>query len=154
LKEKIVQDSRCKVKGLRKTTELRFGKEKRDGIDLWIDGTGVKDRFLVLVNGKRVNLPAKSFKYLIKLTWALFRNDGGWIHKNDFEPGENQTRYLHRLKNQIKPCLDSGQTLFENNRLGSYRLTIPKQRIKLNQDVLLKNPDAEIKKLGEEMVKG
>lgn len=119
-----------------------------------IDGTAVKDKFLVLINGKRVNLPAKSFKYLVKLAWGLFRNDSGWIHKNDFEPGENQTRYLHRLKNQIKPGLDSGQTLFENNRLGSYRLTIPKQRISLNQDALLKNPDAEIKKMAEEMVDG
>jgi helicase len=164
LKEKIDKGLRFKVKGLRKTTELRFGKEKKDGIELVIDGTAVKDKFLVLVNGKRVNLPAKSFKYLVKLTWALFsakggsasggKNDGGWIHKNDFEPGENQTRYLHRLKNQIKSCLDLGQTLFENNRLGSYRLTIPKQRIKLNQDALLKNPDAEIKKMAEEMVNG
>jgi hypothetical protein len=126
----------------------------KDGLELVIDGTGVKDRFLVLVNGRRVNLPAKSFKYLVKLSWALFRNDGGWIHKNDFEPGENQTRYLHRLKNQIKFCLDSGQTLFENNRFGSYRLTIPKQRIRLNQDILLKNPDAEIKRMVEEMGNG
>ena len=114
----------------------------------------MKDKFLILVNGTRVNLPAKSFKYLVKLTWALFQNEGGWIHKNDFEPGENQTRYLHRLKNQIKPCLDLGQTIFENNRLGSYRLTIPKQRIRLNQDVLLKNLDAEIKRMTEEMVNG
>jgi helicase len=141
---------------------IQSGKKK--GLDLVIDGSGVKDKFLVLVNGKRVNLPAKSFKYLVKLTWALFstkdgsasggQNEEGWIHKNDFEPGENQTRYLHRLKNQIKPYLDSDQTLFENNRLGSYRLTIPRQRIKLNPDALLKNPDAEIKKMVEEIVSG
>jgi hypothetical protein len=45
---------------------------KRSGLDLVIEGSGVKDKFLVLVNGTRVNLPAKSFKYLVKLTWALF----------------------------------------------------------------------------------
>ena len=151
VKERIVEGSRCKVQGVRKNPERRFGKEKRDGLDLVIDGSAVKDKFLVLFNGRRVNLPAKSFKYLVKLTWALFKNDGGWIHKNDFEPGENQTRYLHRLKNQIKPCLDPGQTLFENNRLGSYRLTIPKQSIKVNKDTLLKNSDTEIKKMGEEL---
>jgi helicase len=164
VKEKIDKGLRCKVQGVRKSTELKFGRENKDEVSLVIDGSAVKDKFLVLVNGKRVNLPAKSFKYLVKLTWALFsakggsasggQNEGGWIHKTDFEPGENQTRYLHRLKNQIKPCLDSGQTLFENNRLGSYRLTIPKQRIKLNQDALLKNPDVEIKKMAEEMVNG
>jgi helicase len=129
----------------------RTQSSKIDGLDLVIDGSAVKDKFLVLVNGKRVNLPAKSFKYLVKLTWALFKNDGGWIHKNDFEPGENQTRYLHRLKKQIKPCLDLRQVFFENNRLGSYRLNMTKQRIKLNQDALLKNPDAEIKKMAEEL---
>ncbi len=132
----------------------RTQSSKRSGLDLVIDGSAVKDKFLVLVNGNRVNLPAKSFKYLVKLTWALFKNEGGWIHKNDFEPGENQTRYLHRLKNQIKPNLNPGQALFENNRLGSYRLTIPKQNIKLNTDVLLKNPDVEMKKMAEGLVPG
>jgi helicase len=152
LKERI-QDSKFKIQNSKFLLEKhRIESSKKDGLELVIDGSAVKDKFLVLVNGKRVNLPAKSFKYLVKLTWALFKNDGGWIHKNDFEPGENQTRYLHRLKNQIKSCLDLSQTLFENNRLGSYRLTIPKQRIKLNQDTLLKNPDVEIKKMAEEMV--
>ena len=164
LKEKI-RDSKFKIQDSTfavKKDGIQRG--KRSELDLVIDGSGVKDKFLVLVNGTRVNLPAKSFKYLVKLTWALFsakggsaaggQNEGGWIHKNDFEPGENQTRYLHRLKNQIKPYLDSDQILFENNRLGSYRLTIPRQRIKLNPDALLKNPDAEIKKMVEEMVNG
>jgi helicase len=164
LKERI-QDSKFKIQDS-KSAVKRHGTQsgKKEGLDLVIDGAGVKDKFLVLVNGKRVNLPAKSFKYLVKLTWALFstkdgsasggQDEGGWIHKNDFEAGENQTRYLHRLKNQIKPYLDSDQTLFENNRLGSYRLTIPKQRIKLNPDALLKNPDAEIRKMVEEMANG
>ena len=164
LKHKV-QNSKFKIQHSTLSAERdRTQSSKRDGLDLVIDGTAVKDKFLVLVNGRRVNLPAKSFKYLVKLTWALFsakggsasggRSDSGWIHKNDFEPGENQTRYLHRLKNQIKPCLDSGQTLFENNRLGSYRLNVSKQRIKLNQDALLKNPDAEIKRMAEEMASG
>jgi helicase len=152
LKERI-QDSKFKIQDFKFAAKrYRTQSEKREGLDLVIDGSAVKDKFLVLVNGNKVNLPAKSFKYLVKLIWALFKNEGGWIHKNDFEPGENQTRYLHRLKNQIKPCLDPGRTLFENNRLGSYRLTIPKQRIKLNQEALLKNPDVEIKKMAEEMV--
>jgi len=141
-----IQDSKSAVK------KHRTQSSKSVGLDLVIDGSAVKDKFLVLVNRSRVSLPAKSFKYLVKLTWALFKNEGGWIHKNDFEPGENQTRYLHRLKNQIKHCLNSGQTLFENNRLGSYRLTIPERHIKLNKDTLLKNPDAEIKKMAEELV--
>ncbi|MFH1335743.1 MAG: DEAD/DEAH box helicase, partial [Candidatus Zixiibacteriota bacterium] len=82
-----------------------------DNFSLVIDGTPVKDKFLVLVNGRKVILPAKSFKYLVKLTWAAYGNEEGWIHKNDFEPGENQSRYLHRLKKQIEPYLESGLSL-------------------------------------------
>jgi helicase len=160
LKDRILQASkacfqrsrRAKRKETRKDGGLRFPKEKKDGTHLVIDGSAVKDKFLVLVNGSRVSLPAKSFKYLVKLTWALFKSGDGWIHKSDFEPGENQARYLHRLKNQIKPSLAAGQTVFENNRLGSYRLTIPKQGVELNQDALFKNPDAEIKKMAAELV--
>jgi helicase len=150
-KEKV-QNSRFKIQDSKSVVKKhRAQSSKRDGLHLVIDGSGIKDKFLVLVNEKRVNLPAKSFKYLVKLTWALFKNEGGWIHKSDFEPGENQARYLHRLKNQIKPSLNPGQALFENNRLGSYRLTMPKQSIKLNKDALFKNLDAEIKNMAEEL---
>jgi hypothetical protein len=160
LKDKIVQGSKAcfqrSPKTRRKQTtrdaDLRFLEGKKYETRLVIDGSAVKDRFLVLVNGSKVNLPAKSFKYLVKLTWALFQNEDGWIHKSDFEPGENQARYLYRLKNQIKPSLAAGQTIFENNRLGSYRLTIPKQSVELNKNALLKNPDAEIEKMAEELV--
>ncbi len=141
--------------GQRKDGEPRFLKEeKKEGTHLVIDGSAVKDKFLVLVNGSRVNLPAKSFKYLVKLSWALFQNEDGWIHKSDFEPGENQARYLYRLKNQIRPSLHPNQSLYENNRLGSYRLTIPKQSVELNKDALLKNLDAEIKRMATEFVAG
>lgn len=154
LKERI-HDSKLKVQdSILRSKKQETRSLEQDGIELVIDGSAVKDKFLVLVNGKRVNLPAKSFKYLIKLTWALFKNEDGWIHKNDFEPGENQSRYLHRLKNQIKSNLNPGQTLFENDRLGSYRLTIPEQSIKLNGDALFKNPDVEIRKMAEELING
>lgn len=118
---------------------------------LVIDGTPVKDKFLVVVNGEKLTLPAKSFKFLVKLAWAGFANEGGWIHKNDFEPGENQTRYLHRMKKQIAPFLNSDQTLLENNRLGCYRLCIPKTQTKINLDTLAKNPDAEIVEIAQKL---
>ncbi len=120
-------------------------------LHLTIDGTPIKDKFLILINGSKITLPAKSFKYLLKLTWAAFQNDGGWIHKNDFEPGENQTRYLHRLKKQIMSGLIPGQSFMENNRLGGYRLCFPKDKISINSATLLKNPDMEIKKMAEEL---
>ena len=117
---------------------------KAEEASLVIDGTPVKDRFLVVVNGKKLSLPAKSFKYLVKLVWAALKNEDGWIHKSDFEPGDNQTRYLHRLKKQITPSLRENQSFMENNRLGGYRLTIPRDRIQMSRDALAKNPDKEI----------
>jgi helicase len=130
----------------------RIKDAKTDEISLVIDGSPVKDKFLVLVNGRKVILPAKSFKYLVKLTWAAFKNEDGWIHKNDLEPGDNQTRYVYRLRKQIKPSLEPGQSVIENNRLGSYRLSIPKQRITVDSSALVKNPDAEIKAIASELL--
>ncbi len=118
---------------------------------LVIDGTPVKDRFLVMVNGKRLSLPAKSFKYLVKLACAAFESQDGWVHKSDLEPGENQTRYLHRLKKQIAAGLPADQSLIENNRLGCYRLTIPKDRIRMNRPALAKNPDKEIQDMAQSL---
>ncbi len=127
----------------------KAGKEEEPNLTL--DGTPVRDRFMVLIDGKKLSLPAKSFKYLVKLVWAAFKNDDGWIHKTDFEPGENQTRYLHRLKKQILPNMEPGQYFIENNRLGCYRLNIPKDKIGINAPALMKNPDIEIKKMAEEL---
>jgi len=126
---------------------------QKEGLSLVIDGTPVKDKFLVLVNGRKANLPAKSFKYLLKLAWAAFKNEGGWIHRNDLEPGENQTRYLHRLKKQIKPNLEPGQSFIENNRLGCYRMNVTKDKIRINPPPLMNNPDTEIKSTVEELVR-
>ncbi|HEX7401116.1 MAG TPA: DEAD/DEAH box helicase [candidate division Zixibacteria bacterium] len=156
LKEKVEEKSESANRKNQKNKEKKRLRQKtdvsiKDNVSLVIDGTPVKDKFLVLVNGKKVVLPAKSFKYLVKLTWAAFRNEDGWIHKNDFEPGENQTRYLHRLKKQIEPYLERGMFLLENNRLGSYRLNVSKDKIKINAPTLLKNPDIEIKKIAEEL---
>jgi len=156
LKEAVEEKSKsAKRKNQKKKEKQRFWQKTdvsiKDNVSLVIDGTPVKDKFLVLVNGRKVILPAKSFKYLVKLTWAAYRNEEGWIHKNDFEPGENQTRYLHRLKKQIMPGIIPGQSFIENNRLGGYRLSFPKDKISINSALLLKNPDMEIKKMAEEL---
>jgi helicase len=120
-----------------------------DEPDLVIDGAPVKDRFLVMVNERKLTLPAKSFKYLVKLAWTALSTEDGWIHKSDFEPGENQTRYLHRLKKQIAAGSPSKRSLIENNRLGCYRLSIPRERIRINRAALAKNADKEIQDIAQ-----
>jgi len=135
----------------RENLSAKIKSAKADETTLVIDGTPVKDKFLVLLNGKRVILPAKSFKYLVKLAWAAFKKEDGWIHKEDLEPGDNQTRYVYRLRKQLRSALGSGQSIMENNRLGSYRLSILKHNITLNHPVLMKNPDAEIAAIAGEL---
>jgi helicase len=151
-KEEVVRSAKARFCDFKKSNKRKISTSIGEEISLVLDGTPIKDKFLILVNGRKVTLPAKSFKYLMKLTWAVFKNEGGWIHKNDFEPGENQTRYLHRLKKQIEPNLASGQSFLENNRLGGYRLNVPKDKICINPPVLIKNPDMEIKKMAEECI--
>ncbi len=151
LKESIEQRSerRKKKEILTARRQMRKGEKPC----LVIDGTPIKDKFLIWINGKKVALPAKSFKYLVKLAWAAFKNKEGWIHKNDLEPGENQTRYLHRLRKQITPYLEPNQTLMENNRLGCYRLSIPVAGIKINAALLTNSPDSEISRMAEELLR-
>jgi hypothetical protein len=149
LKERAQQTSKRAEKKPSLAHTHKAGKEEEPSLTL--DGTPVRDRFTVLINGKKLSLPAKSFKYLVKLAWAAFKNEDGWIHKTDFEPGENQTRYLHRLKKQILPNIEPGQYFIENNRLGCYRLEVSKGKIGINGPALMKNPDVEIKNMAEEL---
>jgi hypothetical protein len=150
LKEAAEQKPRrSKNKG---TLTGRIRSAKADEMTLVIDGTPVKDKFMVLLNGKKTILPAKSFKYLVKLAWAALKKEDGWIHKEDLEPGDNQTKYMYRLRKQLQPALGAGQSIIENNRLGSYRLSIPKQNITLDSSVLTKNPDAEIVAIAGELL--
>jgi helicase len=150
LKETLEQRPKGSRKG--KTLSSKMRSAETNEMSLVIDGSPVKDKFLILVNGRKTILPAKSFKYLVKLVWAAFKTEDGWIHKNDLEPGDNQTRYVYRLRKQIKPSLDPGQFMIENNRLGSYRLSVPKHNITVNPSTLGKNPDAEIKDMARQLL--
>lgn len=149
LKESIERkpERRTRKQGVAHKRQIQSRRET----SLVIDGAPVKDKFLVWINGTRVTLPAKSFKYLVKLARAVWTGPDGWIHKNDLEPGDNQTRYLHRLKKQMTPYLEPNQTLIENNRLGCYRLGLPKSEIKINSGVLRNNADAELRVMAGEL---
>jgi helicase len=115
-----------------------------------IDGTYERERYLVKINGFPVRLTGKSFKYFTKLAWARFNQESGWIYKEDIEVGFNQARYLYRMKNEIASILDLPWPVFENNRLGYYRLDIDPSRIHINLDNLRAHPDYELSSLAGE----
>jgi helicase len=115
---------------------------------LILDGSLVKGKYTVILNGRRLLLSHKSFRYLFKLVWAVFKKEDGWIHKLDLEDGDNQGKYIYRLKKELSP---SEMALIENNRIGSYRLNLKKDKIDLNKKMLENFQDYDVKELLKEM---
>jgi helicase len=113
-------------------------------VSIEVDGTYQGDRYLVRIDGFPVYLTGKSFKYFTKLAWARAHHDGGWIYKEDIEVGFNQARYLYRMKNEVHTSLRSNWAIFENNRLGYYRLDTEPDKLSFNLENLRNHPDYEV----------
>ena len=114
-----------------------------------VDGESDGERYLVKIDGFPVRLTGKSFKYFTKLAWSRVHRDAGWIYKEDIEVGFNQARYLYRMKHEVADSLGHTWPIYENNRLGYYRLMADPSRIKLNQSRLKEHPDYEVRSLFE-----
>ncbi|HVP06769.1 MAG TPA: hypothetical protein VMS71_02925, partial [Candidatus Acidoferrum sp.] len=112
-----------------------------------IDGSLQGDRYLVKIDGFPVYLTGKSFKYFTKLAWSRANRDGGWIYKEDIEIGFNQARYLYRMKNEMNTFLRSNWPIFENNRLGYYRLDLEPEKVSINFENLKLHSDHELRVL-------
>ena len=117
-----------------------------------IDGTPVRERYVVRIDGQPIKLTGKSFKYLVSLVWSRVTRDGGWLYKEDLEQGFNQSRYLYRLRQEIGRDFLPDWPLYENNRSGYYRLMIDRDKIKVNVDLLKDIPDFEIQKMASDLV--
>ncbi len=116
-----------------------------------IDGTPVRERFLVRINGRPIKLTGKSFKYLVRLVWSRLRNDHGWLYKEDLEKGFNQARYLYRLRQEIGRDFLPEWPLYENNRSGYYRLAAERERLRVNVDALRDFPDYEVREMARDL---
>lgn len=115
-----------------------------------LDGSYERERYLVKIDGFPVRLTGKSFKYLAKLVFSRLLNRDGWIYKDDIEVGFNQARYLYRLKQEMK---NNGVSwsIFENNRLGYYRLDLDPSKIRLNLDNFKNHYDFELRQMAQEL---
>ncbi|HDL04360.1 MAG TPA: hypothetical protein ENH25_09540 [candidate division Zixibacteria bacterium] len=115
-----------------------------------LDGGYEKERYLVKIDGFPVRLTGKSFKYLAKLAFSRLINREGWVYKDDIEAGFNQARYLYRLKQELKasgvPC-----SIFENNRLGYYRLSMEPSKIRVNLDNFKNHYDFELREIADKL---
>jgi hypothetical protein len=116
-----------------------------------IDGTPVRERFLVRINGQPISLTGKSFKYLLRLVWSRLTHDNGWLYKEELERGFNQARYLYRLRQEIGRDFLPEWPLYENNRSGYYRLAADRRGLKVNVDALKEIPDYEIQQMAHDL---
>jgi hypothetical protein len=116
-----------------------------------IEGTPIRERFLIRINGRPISLTLKSFKYLVSLAWSRLTKDHGWLYKEELEQGFNQARYLYRLRQEIGRDFLPEWPLYENNRSGYYRLVAERDKIKINVAALSENPDYEIRKMAADL---
>jgi hypothetical protein len=116
-----------------------------------IDGTAVRERYLIRINNCPISLTGKSFKYFVRLVWSRLTKDNGWLYKEDLEKGLNQARYLYRLRQEIGRDFLPDWPLYENNRSGYYRLAADRDRLRVNVEALQEFPDYEVQEMAREL---
>lgn len=107
-------------------------------------GTLQGERRLVAWGPHLAALTPKCFKFLSKLAVAAVAEPGRWVKRDELERGENQARYLYRLKGELETQCGQLPELWENNRRGSYRLRVAPDRIQIDWDSLLDNDDWDL----------
>jgi len=113
------------------TNESR-SRESETGLclpELRLLGTLQGERRIVHWCERPAALTPKCFKFLAKLAVSRAVEPQRWVLRDELERGENQARYLYRLKGEIESQCGSLPALWENNRRGGYRLTVPPDRI-------------------------
>ena len=120
---------------------------------LEIDGMLDGERFLVKIDGVAALLTGKSFKYLVRLAAARLTRSEGWLYKDDLEVGFNQARYLYRLRQEIDFAVPGCfWDVYENNRLGSYRLAVDPGAVEINVSALSASDDFEVRQVAESLI--
>lgn len=111
---------------------------------LHIVGTLQGERRLIAWGSQCAYLTPKCFKFLAKLAVAAAAEPGRWVKREELERGDNQARYLYRLRGELDAQCANLPELWENNRRGSYRLTLVPERVQLDWDGLLGNDDWDL----------
>lgn len=111
---------------------------------LLVDGTPMKKRYLIVLDGVAVHLRGKSFRYLFMLAAARWLHDDGWIHKNDIEPGNLAIRYMHQLRKELDDQFLGSGKMIENVGTGQYRITPRVSIVSFNLERLHGYPDYDV----------
>jgi hypothetical protein len=95
-------------------------------------GTRCGERHEIRWGDNQIYLTPKCFKFLAKMGVVAAVQPDRWIRREELERGENQARYLYRLKHELESQCAELPVLWENNRRGAYRLTLPAHRVSVN----------------------
>ena len=111
---------------------------------LHVLGTSRGERREVRWGPSTAALTPKCFKFLSKLAVAAAADPGRWVRRDELERGENQARYLYRLKGELEAQCGELPLLWENNRRGAYRLVLSPERIQIDWEELERNDDWDL----------
>ena len=115
-----------------------------DRIEIIGDVAG--NRSLIKVNDSVIGITNRAFDLLVQLAVTLKKDGQGWVHKEEFEfnnsPSQNVSRPRGELRNHT---LKRDGSIIENDRSGSYRLSIPPENVTFNKENLLNHWDAVVR---------
>ena len=107
-------------------------------------GTRCGERHEIRWGKHQIYLTPKCFKFLAKLGVVAAVEPERWVRREELERGENQARYLYRLKHELESQCTDLPVLWENNRNGAYRLTLPMHRVSVNWSSLDESDDYDL----------
>lgn len=122
-------------------------------------GERVRGRRVVVIGKSRLLLQPKSFYYLFYLAGARIvssiSSDGGWINKDDIEPGLNQNKYIAQLRNELTTHFDADvrglADCIQNDHRRRYRLDIAPESISADIGGLATDDDHSVAALAKLM---
>jgi len=96
-------------------------------------------RFRVYINDQEYWLTAKSFLYIVKLAYGRMYGQQGWIYREEIEKGNNQYKYINRMREEVGNIIE-----VLNDRHGFYRLEVEERAIIFNHKQLHEFPHIEV----------
>jgi len=112
------------------------------------DGTPMKRRTLLTVNGLRQDVPNKTFAFLLRMALQLKADGVGWVRRDAF--GENAQQALSHVRAHTRPLVAEAEAdVIENDGYGSYRLSVPPSKVTFDWDNIRKHWDAQISSLAD-----
>lgn len=117
-----------------------------------VKGEMHKLRQRVDIDGLPIFLTRTSFRYLLRLIWALRTRPDGWVARKDFDAGTRQTQSLADLRREIDMAYtEAGRELpewrvFESDAFKRVRLVADLKQITIDPAVE-SLPDCEIQKM-------